>query len=241
MIVSLLALTVIAPQIHFGPAVVLGNGKARAYVETDANGKATSVGFTFGEAALSGLQTKKTATNEWFETRLKLPAEAETSPFDHVTIDWNPEGHIPIGVYNVPHFDFHFYLVPDKVLDQITLKGDDMARCQMKPFPEFLPEDYIYAPESETPRMGAHWVDRTTPELNGGRFTSTFIYGSYNGEVIFIEPMVTMKFLKSKKSMISPIKQPKSYTVKDKSFPRSYSIRYESNSKTYWVSLNDLR
>lgn len=43
--------------------------------------------------------------------------------------------------------------------------------------------------------MGAHWVDVTTPELNGQPFTQTFLYGSYNGKVAFYEPMITKAFI----------------------------------------------
>jgi hypothetical protein len=45
------------------------------------------------------------------------------------------------------------------------------------------------------PKMGLHWLDLTSPELNGQQFTQTFIYGSYNGNVNFYEPMITKAFL----------------------------------------------
>ncbi len=47
------------------------------------------------------------------------------------------------------------------------------------------------------PQMGAHWVDVTSPELNGSTFAQTFIYGSYDGQVNFYEPMITLDFLKN--------------------------------------------
>jgi len=47
--------------------------------------------------------------------------------------------------------------------------------------------------------MGSHWVDATSSELNGKPFTETFIYGSFNGEVTFYEPMITLEFLKNQK------------------------------------------
>ena len=48
--------------------------------------------------------------------------------------------------------------------------------------------------------MGAHWLDITSPELNQENpksFTQTFIYGSYDGKVIFMEPMITKAFMDS--------------------------------------------
>jgi hypothetical protein len=29
--------------------------------------------------------------------------------------------------------------------------------------------------------MGVHWIDPKSPEFNGGKFTQTFIFGSYDG------------------------------------------------------------
>ena len=47
------------------------------------------------------------------------------------------------------------------------------------------------------PAMGVHWIDSNAPELNGGEFTETWIHGTYDGKVIFYEPMLTYSFLKS--------------------------------------------
>jgi hypothetical protein len=47
------------------------------------------------------------------------------------------------------------------------------------------------------PRMGLHWLDSKSPELPPAHrpFTATFIVGSWNGQVIFDEPMVTRDFI----------------------------------------------
>jgi hypothetical protein len=39
-------------------------------------------------------------------------------------------------------------------------------------------------------------VDVKSPELHGTPFTETFIYGSFDGQVTFYEPMITLEFLK---------------------------------------------
>ena len=48
--------------------------------------------------------------------------------------------------------------------------------------------------------MGVHWID---PEVAGVRrarqFTQTFIYGSWNGRLIFAEPMITKALLESRR------------------------------------------
>jgi hypothetical protein len=62
-----------------------------------------------------------------------------------------------------------------------------------------MPQNYVPIPGG-VPQMGVHWVDVTAPELNGQLFTQTFIYGSYNGQVTFYEPMITLDFIKANPS-----------------------------------------
>jgi hypothetical protein len=56
--------------------------------------------------------------------------------------------------------------------------------------------------------MDAHWIDVTSPELNGQPFTQIFLYGSFDGKVNFYEPMITMDFLKNNNNFEGNIPQP---------------------------------
>ena len=40
---------------------------------------------------------------------LELPANKGKNFYTHVLIDWNPKGHEPAHIYDLPHFDIHFY------------------------------------------------------------------------------------------------------------------------------------
>jgi hypothetical protein len=75
------------------------------------------------------------------------------------------------------------------------------------PEPEFIPTDYI--PESNAPmvvpNLGSHWVDPTSSEWSGGDFTETFIYGYYQGEMYFVEPMITLAYFQSNPDMTKTI------------------------------------
>lgn len=85
--------------------------------------------------------------------------------------------------------------------------------------------------------MGAHWIDPYSPEFHPPSiFTSTFIYGSYNANVIFYEPMITLDYLLNGGGATFPIKQPAAFAQTGQ-YPTQYSIRYDSQSKDYLVSL----
>ena len=158
-----------------GESANVGSGTIRTWVTTDAHRKPLAIGIIMTEDALVRLGETDT------EYPLSLHTGVQIPPYTHFVLNWNPHGHIPAHIYDVPHFDFHFYLLTREERDKITATGDDLARTE-KPLPlAFTPLDYFMAPGGSFPRMGAHWVDKETPELHEHPFTSTFVYGSYNG------------------------------------------------------------
>ena len=116
-----------------------------------------------------------------------------------------------------------------------------MKRCQLQPDSKFLPEGYMYAPGSEYKYMGSHWIDTAAPEFNGKPFAYTFIYGSYDGRVVFWEPMVTTAFLKSKPNLVEAIKQPKEYQRPGLFYPTTYTIRYDAGRHEYVVAMEGFK
>jgi large repetitive protein len=63
--------------------------------------------------------------------------------------------------------------------------------------------------------MGLHWNDPDAPERKGAPFTQTFIYGSYDGAMIFGEPMVAKSYLETKPAaVVTPLKLPTQYALR---------------------------
>lgn len=102
----------------------------------------------------------------------------------------------------------------------------------------YLPKYYIPTPAG-VPQMGWHWLDSRSPELNGKRFTSTFIYGYYSGKMIFLEPMITREFLMSKTYLYQELSTPKNYNYRGY-YPQTYVVKYDSYKKVYRIILKNL-
>jgi hypothetical protein len=227
-------------KIILGDVVPFGLGTARSWVQVDANGDPASVGVTLTEAALSGLPDRATPGMIWMvEYILAFPSENALLPFNHVGINWNPHGHVPAGIYNVPHFDFHFYTGSPEDRSLITARGSDLERCSRAPAAGLVPDGYIFAPESEEPGMGGHWIDPESHEFHGESFTSTFIYGTYDGEITFYEPMITTAYLASKPNTRTPVKVSRGVS-RDGYYPDSYSVRYDAARQEYSIALEGL-
>jgi len=217
----------------------VGQGTARSFITFNSQGQPTAIGVSLSAGALSGLPTEPRAGAPGFEYGLPLPEEAAGAGYTHVTLDWNPQGHPPPGVYTVPHFDFHFYLITPEERARITATGQDLEKTRRKPAPEFVPAGYILPPGTEVPRMGAHMINPAADEFQKKPLTKTFIYGSYDGRLIFLEPMVTKAFLESKPNVTESIGLPQAYPGPGY-YPTRYSVKYDPASEEVRVSLEGL-
>jgi hypothetical protein len=118
---------------------------------------------------------------------------------------------------------------------------DDYATAR-KPVPErYMPADYADF-GAVVAKMGNHLTDPTAPEFNGQRFTQTFMYGAYDGEITFYEPMMTKAWLEEVKredgDNCRPIKQPRAWQAGGW-YPTSYCVEYRENRKDFTVSVTD--
>jgi hypothetical protein len=222
-----------------GETKPLGDGQVRSWVKLDQNGNPTAIGLTFNEEALSGLPKEPPAGMEGTELSLNLPAEAKATAFKHIMLNYNPHGHPPEKIFDVPHFDFHFYTITEEERARITVQGEDVARSNKQPAAEFVPEGYVSVPNSAIPRMGAHWINPLSGEFHGQPFTRSFLYGSYNGHLIFGEPMITKAFLETKPNVTELIKLPAKYE-RSAYYPTKYSVRYDPATKEYTIALEGM-
>jgi hypothetical protein len=223
----------------------LGDGSVYTWIRLDKDGNTEAIGVNFSEQSLSGLPKptdpggmKILGDFITFEYNIDFPKEISSTPFNHLGLNWNPGGHIPPEFYGVPHFDFHFYTMNMSDRHMIKAVGEDTNVCYKPPAPEFTPKDYICAPVSAEPMMGSHWVDLSSPEFNGQKFTKTFIYGTYNGDLIFWEPMLTKAFLETKPNVTEKIKLSEKYSKSGLYYPTTYTVKYDDQIKEYSISLD---
>lgn len=229
----------------YGQQKKLGDGKIRTFVDLGDDGEPTAYGVAFDEKALTGLPTGGDHSNHGNMTVLQLPDVAEF-PTDHISVDWNPNGHEPEGIYTHPHFDFHFYMITEAYRNAMVPADPEYeAKSAKLPEAQYIPQGYVSPPGNlPVPQMGLHWLDPASPELNGATFTKTFIHGSWDGNIIFYEPMITKAFIESVKGMdgqavVTSIPQPQAF-AKPGYYPTTYAVRYDAKKKEYRVALEGL-
>lgn len=230
---------------EWGEKAELGNGEIRTFVTFTKNDRPKFVGVWFSAETLQGLPSEHT------EDLLDIPATDRT-PFTFHQVNWNPHGHAPDGIYSIPHFDFHFHLTPESLLEEIdagSCERDGMTAhvtCETyergtEPLPpEQMPPGYVDSGDV-IPGMGNHLINPNALEFQNVRFRHTFVYGAFDGRLTFFEPMITKNFLRQRNEEVrTSISMPDTFP-KPGWYPTEYSIRYLSGENAYAITLETFK
>lgn len=224
-----------AQGIEFGAEMPLGTGTVRAFAETDATGLATRIGVEMSEEAVASLG------HDMVFITVPLPEAATSAGYDHVSLDWMPHGHAPGNLFGVPHFDVHFYMTTEA--ERLAIDPSDplyMEKAANRPSADLMPANFMPPPELDPiPAMGEHWVDVTDPVFAGKPFEAVLIYGAWDGEVIFVEPMVTRDLLVSRRDFGGELGQP-DRVAEAVSLPNAWSVSFDAASGAHVVSIDAL-
>ncbi|MGH3731163.1 MAG: hypothetical protein ACRDTU_20800, partial [Micromonosporaceae bacterium] len=230
-----------------------------------------SIGVAFRTSTLEGLPYHPPTQGKWcydknedgtldqhmecvggYENALSFGEKFQSmvdSQFKYLLMNWNPMGHPPPHVYQHPHFDVHFYVTPNS--ERLAIRPgpcsvlvhcDDHEKGKKPLESRYVPKDYSFT-EAIEPGMGNHMMDFTGPEFNGEKFTHSFIYGHYDGEMTFYEPMVTLEYFKNVASgdvasRCFAMKLPQAWETSGW-YPTKYCIRYRANRDEVTTSLED--
>ena len=228
-------------EIFTGDEIAFADGIVKVWYAQDEAGNPSEIGITLSSAALVNLPLEDPMNPFANWHTLNFPDETTNStPFRYMLFSWNEHGHPPMDIYTAPHFDFHFYIQPNEERLRIPAYEVDPTLFLVDPDATYIPNDY----EKEfggVPLMGAHWVDLTSGEWNNEDFNYTFIYGSYDGEITFYEPMITLEVLQNLPDLgiTQNIKQPVSYPITGMYYPNQYSIKKDTISGEITISMGD--
>ncbi len=225
-----------------GPEVQFGYGKVRSWISVSQSGTPNEIGLEITPEAFKNLtdenDKKIPADHSTVIVPLHLKAK-QLTPFNHIGLNWNPHGHIPEGVFDVPHFDIHFYMI--SIADQMAIPAwsqETDAAFNNYPPEGYMPADYFTPPGDATAeaQMGKHWLP-----VNLGAFlpfSKIMIYGSYNGKVIFTEPMITLDHLLSHVDSSTDYSQPE-FFQKPGNYPTKYNIYHNPDNGNTYITLSE--
>lgn len=231
-----LAAAAVAGETVRGPELPFGGGTVQTWVRLDGQDRPQQIGVALSEAAVAE------PGHDMVFLTVPLPEAAKAAGYDHVSLDWMPHGHPPEALFAAPHFDVHFYLTSEaerKAIDPADPLYLDKAAHE--PQRALMPADYMPPPAPEpVPAMGVHWVDVTDPVITGAApFANIFIYGAWDGEMTFLEPMITQDLLASRKTVKAEVKQPEEVAAPGW-YPTRYRVDFDRKSGMHEVVLDGL-
>ncbi|HET9745507.1 MAG TPA: hypothetical protein VFP97_07340 [Chitinophagaceae bacterium] len=224
----------------YGPTVQFGNGHVRSWVNIAHDNTPLGIGIEFTDGVLDQQHIHGNDETHGHEVLLVLHQKAKALlPFDHLTMGFMAAGHPPPGIYSIPHFDFHFYKM--SLADRLAIPTYSQAMTAFNNNPPggYLPPAYVKGPAGEA-QMGAHWMDVLSPEFNGRAFTHTFIYGSYDGKVNFLEPMASLAFLMGGTAAHQAIRQPQFFDPTNTYYPTRYNIWKNQDNNRHYIALDQM-
>tara|TARA_R100000935_G_scaffold34485_1_gene55132 strand:- start:2558 stop:3409 length:852 start_codon:yes stop_codon:yes gene_type:complete len=227
-------------NIFKGPQVQYGSGKARSWISVNHNGMPIEIGIELSEEVFNDLSLLETGHD--LTTVLPLHHKAkELTPFEHLGLNYQPEGHGP--VFWDKHFDFHFYTITNEERMAIpSYDANDPENVNaFNYFPDMskMPDDYFKFPGQGGvyPMMGKHWVPKDW-QTAYKPFTHVMILGTYAQKNIFIEPMVTVQYLLSGEEFSGNYSQPITFEEPGNNYPTKYNIYHDAKNNSVYITLS---
>lgn len=155
---------------------------------------------------------------------IPFPSAAQsTTYFNHFEMHWESQGHPP-PVFEVPHFDLHFFTIPQS--DVLNISGNDTQ----VPDANRIPSPYVYPGVDQTvPQMGVHAAN---PDDLNNDFTKVMILGYWHNQMIFLEPMVTRAQLLTKDNFTMNVPQPE-VLGQSTLYPSRFRAIYDAQANAY--------
>ncbi len=191
-------------------------------------------------SAVSALEGAK------FDARVWMNVPAEVSRDTAITglgYDYLAIGHVPNGVYNVAHWEFHVVFQDFNEVQNIDCSDSTL------PPPPMVPQGWgvLPPPDNCFSAMGIHAINFAAPEFNGQRFsyTNLLVYYRGNGKLKDVgprltsfEPKATVQNLKERKTFTIPFPtMPPGAIGREGMVPSTMQATYDSANDVYIISV----
>ncbi len=216
-----------------GPKVEIGEGNAQTFITISQSKVPQEIGVIFTDSALLGLPVVNTTYI------LNLPQEAlEATLFKNVVLGLSAHGHGLPPTGNIEeHFDTRFFMMTNE--ERLTIPNPASstypagAGFDVSPQAGYLPANYVM--NFAVAKIGRHWASNSFD--SGATVNHTMIYGTYNGNLTFLTPIVTIAELATGNSYSVAYPQPQ-FFAKHGYYATKYNI-YKDDKGNHVVSLSD--
>jgi hypothetical protein len=227
----------------YAPANAIAGDVVQAYNTTIANwatldtaGKVNAVSWNLPLIAVTSLESATFMGRQWMNVSAEVKRDTALTG---LAVDFLPTGHLPNGIYNVQHWEFH---IAFQAIEEV--KTIDCADPTMPAF-NIIPPVWSVLPPPDNcfPAMGIHAISGMAPEFNGQRFTFSNLLVYYRGngslkdvgaKLTSFEPKATTQLFKERKSFnITFPTLPAGALGRAANVPSTLSCNYDSANDAY--------
>lgn len=223
-----------------GPEVKVGKGNAQTFITISQSGVSHSqagvpqeIGVIFTDSSLLGLPDVNTTYV------LNLPQEAlEATLFENVVVGLSAHGHgLPPTGNIAEHLDVRFFMMTNE--ERLTIPNPASstypagAGFDVSPQAGYLPPNYVL--NFAVAQIGRHWASNSFD--SSASVNHTMIYGTYNGNLTFLAPIVTVADLANGNRYSVAYPQPQ-FFARHGYYATKYNI-YKDDKGSHFVSLSD--
>lgn len=211
----------------YGPQQQVGDGSAGTFATISHIGVPLEIGVIFTEKALTGLPGQNTFYSLAFHQKA-----IEATLFEHVVVGLSALGHVmPPDGFIGPHFDVRFFMMTEE--ERLAIPAPPAAGFDVTPPSGYLPPNYVE--NSAQAQIGRHWAESIFTA--GQTVNHAMVYGTWNGQVTFLAPIVTLATLSSGQSYSVTYPQPQ-YFARHGYYATRYNI-YTDDKGMIYVSLSN--
>jgi hypothetical protein len=200
-------------------------GAVITWAVLDANGTVTEVSFSLPLSMVRAVR----GTDQRFAAR--MPQEAiDQTVIRSLALNFYENGHIPPGVYDTPHWEFH----PQSILEEDVQKIDCSDPTHVSP--DVIPEGHVVPPAEALPcmpLMGFHGLAMSAPEFNGQRFRAgAHLITYYRGDWIAFEPKLANEVMFKRETVVEELPWVPNID-RPALYPKKFIMEYHEAEDTY--------
>ncbi len=214
---------------HTSDDIEFGNGFVNLWVEKDTDDS------PYRLLALADDIILITPPEEETSVTLPWPDDIDPiAPYRHFRFYYLPNGHGPSGL-DVPQFKFRAYLIDEEEREDLK-DADEQTRIET-PDDQLLPEDFELLNRDDFPPVGSQWVNPNLNDLESN-FQYAYAWGFNDGELIYLETMLSLEVLTQRPDGVLEIAQPNA-VHSEGYYPFLSYISFSDGSNQFFMGMQE--
>lgn len=221
-------------QVYSGPKITIGEGYIRSWMSYNEYDIPIEIGVEMSPEVFNNIEAN-------FEKPIYIPLQddiTKVTPFDHIEIDWHAQDESLLEDFKPAHFAFYFFMIPLEKRNSIP-EWSPETDFLFSMYPPKINMAQSYVPlerhNGSYASLGKYWLSKDP--RNYQPLSHTLVLGTFEGQFVFIDPIVTWDQIKAQAFFNENYPQPLVH-ISDHLFPREYNF-YVNSEGNYCITLGN--